>query len=52
MHIPAVIPRGALTLPSEDMGVRILFEHDEFLIVYKPAGLVYMLLMHRALRSP
>ncbi len=31
---------GALTLPAEDMGVSVLFEHDEFLIVYKPAGLV------------
>ncbi len=40
VSIPAVVPRGALALPSQDMGVRILFEHEEFLIVYKPAGLV------------
>ena len=38
--IPPVRPLGALPLPPEDMGVRILFEHDDFLIVFKPAGLV------------
>ena len=34
---PAVRPLGALPLPEEDMGVRILYEHADFLIVYKPA---------------
>lgn len=33
-------PMGALTLPAEDMGVSILFNHVDFLIVYKPAGLI------------
>ncbi len=37
---PAIRPLGALPLPAEDMGVRILFEHEDFLIVFKPAGLV------------
>lgn len=37
---PPVRPIGALPLPSENMGVSILFEHEEFLIVFKPAGLV------------
>ena len=29
-----------MPLPAEDRGVRILFEHEDFLIVFKPAGLV------------
>ncbi|MBA3751663.1 RluA family pseudouridine synthase [Candidatus Dependentiae bacterium] len=31
---------GTLELPAETMGVSILFEHPDFLIVYKPAGLI------------
>lgn len=38
--IPAYVQRTGLTIPSQDMGVHILFEHAEFLIIYKPAGLV------------
>ncbi len=33
-------PLGALPLPAEDMGVSVLFQHPDFLIVYKPAGLI------------
>lgn len=40
VRIPPVRPLGALPLPKEDMGVKIVYEHDDFLIVYKPAGLV------------
>ncbi len=29
-----------LPLPEEDMGVKIVYEHSDFLIVYKPAGLI------------
>lgn len=29
-----------LPLPQEDLGVKILYEHPDFLIIYKPAGLV------------
>ncbi len=37
---PPVRPLGALPLPKEDMGVSILYEHKDFLIVYKPAGVL------------
>ena len=37
---PAVRLPGALPLPAEDMGVRVLYEHEDFLIVYKPASLL------------
>ena len=33
-------PMGALPLPPEDLGVRLVYEHEDFLIVYKPAGLI------------
>jgi 23S rRNA pseudouridine1911/1915/1917 synthase len=33
-------PIGASPLPAEDLGVRLVFEHEDFLIVYKPAGLI------------
>ncbi|MBA3954947.1 RluA family pseudouridine synthase [Candidatus Dependentiae bacterium] len=29
-----------LALPQEDLGVKVLYEHPDFLIVYKPAGLM------------
>lgn len=38
--LPAQKKVGALTLPAESMGVSLLFEHEDFLIVYKPAGLI------------
>lgn len=38
--IPAVTCREALPLPTEDLGVKIMYEHEDFLIVFKPAGLV------------
>jgi 23S rRNA pseudouridine1911/1915/1917 synthase len=38
--MPDHVQRTGLPIPDEDMGVRILFEHEEFLIIYKPAGLV------------
>ncbi len=37
---PAVRLMGALPLPAKDMGVRLIYEHQDFLIIYKPAGLV------------
>ena len=40
VFFPAVRPLGALPIPSEDMGVSILYEHADFLIVVKPSGLV------------
>jgi len=40
VFFPAVRQVGALPIPSEDMGVFILYEHADFLIVVKPAGLV------------
>lgn len=40
VSMPPAREIGALPLPKEDMGVRILFEHPDFLVVYKPAGLV------------
>ncbi len=38
--IPPARPLGALPLPDEDLGVRLVYEHTDFLIVYKPAGLL------------
>ena len=38
--LPAIRPLGALPLPAEDMGASIIFTHDDFYIVYKPAGLI------------
>ena len=38
--IPPARPLGALPLPKEDLGVRLVYEHEDFLIVYKPAGLI------------
>jgi 23S rRNA pseudouridine1911/1915/1917 synthase len=40
IFFPAIRPLGALPLPAEDMGASILFTHDDFYIVYKPAGLI------------
>lgn len=31
---------GALPLPETDMGIRLLYEHADFLIIYKPAGVL------------
>ena len=31
---------GALPLPPGEMGVSVLFNHSDFLIVYNPAGLM------------
>ena len=38
--IPPARQMGALPLPAEDLGVRVVYEHKDFLIVYKPAGLL------------
>ncbi len=38
--VPSARPMGALPLPAEDLGVRVVYEHTDFLIVYKPAGLL------------
>ena len=37
---PQVKIIGALPLPAHDMGIRIIYEHQDFLIVYKPAGVL------------
>lgn len=37
---PTVKDLQPLTLPTEDMGIRLLHEHADFLIVYKPAGIL------------
>ncbi len=38
--IPPVPQMGAQPLPKEDIGVRLVYEHKDFLVVYKPAGLL------------
>ncbi len=38
--LPAIRPLGALPLPAHDLGASITYTHDDFLIVYKPAGLI------------
>ncbi len=40
IRFPAVRLQGALPLPAEDLGVKLVYEHDDFLVIYKPAGLV------------
>ena len=37
---PPLKPLGALPLASQELGVSLVAEHDDFLIVYKPAGLL------------
>jgi 23S rRNA pseudouridine1911/1915/1917 synthase len=37
---PALRPLEGLPLPEVDLGVRVLFEHKDFLIVYKPPYLM------------
>ena len=37
---PPLKPLGALPLPAQELGVSLVAEHDDFLIVYKPAGLL------------
>ena len=31
---------GALPLPETDMGIKVIYEHEDFLIIYKPAGIL------------
>jgi 23S rRNA pseudouridine1911/1915/1917 synthase len=31
---------GALSLPEKDLGIRLLYEHPDFLILYKPVGIL------------
>lgn len=37
---PATKTEEPLPLPEKDLGVTLLYEHEDFLIVYKPAGLL------------
>lgn len=38
--MPAIRPMGALPLPAHDIGASLVYTHDDFFIVYKPAGLI------------
>ncbi len=38
--LPPVRELGALPLPAHDLGVSILYEHEDFLIICKPASLL------------
>jgi 23S rRNA pseudouridine1911/1915/1917 synthase len=40
VQLPPLPPLGTPKKFEGDLGVRILFEHPDFLIVYKPAGLI------------
>ena len=40
VSFPAVKLPGALPLPAHDLGVELFYEHEDFLIVYKPASLI------------
>ncbi len=40
VSFPPVLPVGGLPLPASDTGIRLVYEHLDFLIVYKPAGVL------------
>jgi 23S rRNA pseudouridine1911/1915/1917 synthase len=45
---PPTRPLEGLPLPEHDLGVHVIYEHPDFLIVYKPASLIVHAPTHRS----